>query len=119
VSAPDFQLSVMPLGRGCVVAVAGELDLAGAPELECELIRAVAIDGERAVLDLTGCEFLDSSGLEAILHAARRVSDLGETMHVVCPDGQVGRVLDLTGSDLLVKRFDHRAEALSSLRECR
>jgi anti-sigma B factor antagonist len=115
VPIPDFQISIKPLNPGCVVAVTGEVDLAVAGEMEAELMRAVAIDGERAVLDLTDCEFLDSSGLEAILHAAGLVADLGGRLRVICPDGQVGRVIELTGSDRLIKRHIDRAGALASL----
>lgn len=97
--------------------VDGELDLAVATALERELLRAIAIDGEGTVLDLTDCDFVDSTALEVILHAGERVSALPHAtkMRVVCPNAQVRRVMELTGSDRLLARFDTRREALLAL----
>jgi anti-sigma B factor antagonist len=46
----------------------GELDMAGAPELEARAKRLCAGRASELVLDLSQLEFIDSAGLNSILH---------------------------------------------------
>jgi anti-anti-sigma factor len=117
IPGPALVLNVVPAENGSVVAVSGELDLAVASRLERELSRAISLDGEGTVLDLTDCDFVDSTALEVILHAGERIRHLPHAtkMRVVSPNAQVRRVMELTGSDRLLARFDTRREALASL----
>ncbi|MET0749523.1 MAG: STAS domain-containing protein, partial [Solirubrobacterales bacterium] len=50
-------------GRRLMLAVHGEIDLANAGLLDAELERAEETDAEEIVLDLSGVEFIDSTGL--------------------------------------------------------
>jgi anti-anti-sigma factor len=117
IPGPGLVLNVVPVENGSVLAVSGELDLAVASRLERELSRAISLDGEGTVLDLTDCDFVDSTALEVILHAGERIRRLPHAtkMRVVSPNPQVRRVMELTGSDRLLARFDTRREALTSL----
>jgi anti-anti-sigma factor len=93
---PFFSLVVRDSDDGSAVAlVAGELDVATAPELA----RALAgIDGDVTV-DLSGATFADPSGLRVLL-AARAG---GCRLRVVRRGGgPVARLLTLTGTDTLL-----------------
>ncbi len=94
---PFFSLVVRDSddGSAVVVSVAGELDVATAPELA----RALAgIDGDVTV-DLSGATFADPSGLRVLL-AARAG---GCRLRVVRRGGgPVARLLTLTGTDTLL-----------------
>jgi anti-sigma B factor antagonist len=95
---PFFSLVVRDSDDGgAVVSVAGELDVATAPELA----RALAgIDGDVTV-DLSGATFADPSGLRVLL-AARAG---GCRLRVVRRGGgPVARLLTLTGTDTLLTR---------------
>jgi anti-sigma B factor antagonist len=52
-----------------VVSLAGELDVASAADLEAVIVRVCREDTTELVLDMTSVEFIDSSGLNAILRA--------------------------------------------------
>jgi anti-anti-sigma factor len=80
-------------GEAAVIALMGELDIAGAKALEQEL---AAVDAEAAVLDLRGLEFMDSSGLRAIVMCAQRAQDAGRRFALVPGAAQVMRVFDIT-----------------------
>ena len=77
------------------IELAGELDIATAPELENVLETRFADPGADLVLDLQGVTFLDSSGLRAVLVASRAAKDAGRRLVVVPGDGQVLRVIRL------------------------
>jgi anti-anti-sigma factor len=52
-----------------VLALDGELDIATAPDVEAAIARARAGGLERLVVDLRELEFLDSTGIQALLRA--------------------------------------------------
>nr|HMS72905.1 STAS domain-containing protein [Baekduia sp.] len=76
------------------VVAAGELDLATSPGLEVALLGAFDSDKQQISVDLTGIDFLDSSGLKVIVEAARR--DNGGRLSIAASDA-VRRVIELSG----------------------
>src|SRR4051812_14700323 len=98
--APSPTLSVNLEHRPgvAVVDVTGELDLDGAPIL-CAAIESAALD-EHVVVDLSRVGFCDSTGLKALLDAAREIAARGRRLPVVAlEDGPVGRVIAMTGAE--------------------
>lgn len=85
---------------GTVVSVHGELDLATAPQLEEAL--AARAPGTRLVIDLSGCTFLDSSGVRVLALTANTVAGEGGRLELVVVDSAIGRVLEITGIDGLM-----------------
>ena len=88
---------------GCaVVAVEGEVDLATAPRLR-EALAAVVAEGHlRVVVDLSATEFLDSTGLGALVTGLKRVRARGGDMKVVCTSPRVCKVFEITSIDKVV-----------------
>ena len=80
-------------GRTVVIALAGELDLAGAATLEQEL---AGVEARAVVVDLRGLGFMDSSGLRALAVAALRAQSAGRRFALVPGAAQVMRVFDIT-----------------------
>jgi len=101
-----------------VVAVRGELDLSTAPELEGPLQAAVS-SGDRLLLDLSECEFIDSTGIAMIVRAWQQLNaDDGEQAKLAICSGneQVRRVLEITGLELSIPVQANREQALAELR---
>ncbi|MCW2968459.1 MAG: anti-sigma-factor antagonist [Solirubrobacteraceae bacterium] len=65
----EFEADIEARGDELWVLPRGELDLAGAPELQEALHLALASDARAIVIDLRGLEMLDSTGLRAVLEA--------------------------------------------------
>jgi anti-sigma B factor antagonist len=79
-----------------VVRVRGELDLSTAPELCGRVERAAG--NRRVMIDLSGVEFCDSTGLRALVGATREIEiNGGKAALVVPPEGSLARVLELSG----------------------
>jgi anti-sigma B factor antagonist len=78
-----------------VLALIGELDLASAPQLEHELAKAQA-PGTRIIIDLSGLEFIDSSGLHMLLSANRRFEQNGHELVLRRGPRAVQRLFELT-----------------------
>jgi anti-sigma B factor antagonist len=109
----DFAVDVDPnVQGGILVQVTGELDLATSGELEAALEQA-DLSG-RVVIDLTECEFLDSSGLRVLLAGATRSEAEGGRVVLVAPDPGIRRVLELTGVESKLAVHETRDSALES-----
>jgi anti-sigma B factor antagonist len=80
------------------VVVSGELDLYREPELRSCVDDVLAEDPpERLVLDVRGLQFLDSSGLRALLTCRDRARATGVPVTLAVSSGPVTRLLDLAG----------------------
>jgi anti-sigma B factor antagonist len=100
-----------PLG----LTVHGELDSATAPLLE-DAMREAALETSGAfVLDLSGLEFMDSSGVSTLLQARALLGREERALALVCPPGPARRVLDLVGISELFTLFDTRDDAAGAL----
>lgn len=83
--------------------LAGDLDMAATFEVEPEFDRLVAGgDVRRVVLDVADVDFIDSAGLGTLLSIRERTSQLGIDMALVNVSHPVRRILDLSGSSVLL-----------------
>src|ERR1700691_5321054 len=86
-------VSTVPL----VVGVSGEIDIASAPKLREELLRALHRHGARLALDLGGVTFMDCAGVNVLLTARRHARLDGGWVRVERASRRVRNVLKLTG----------------------
>ena len=78
-----------------VIELLGELDIAGAPSLEEELLSIEASDAAAIICDLRGLEFIDSTGIRLLVMASDRCSASGRLTILRGPK-QVHRVFEIT-----------------------
>ena len=114
-SAVDFSLTSHSPSAGLhVLAVTGELDLATTPELRQELTRIIGGGGGRAVVDLSGCDFVDSTALGALLFGAKGLRAGGGDLLLAAPQNHVERALDVTGLKRALRTYRTLREALDA-----
>ncbi|MGE5281182.1 MAG: STAS domain-containing protein [Chloroflexota bacterium] len=95
-----------------VIAVEGELDMNTAAQLERELQAPLAGPDAGLVIDLSECEFIDSTGIALIVKAWQQL-DGG---FALCGIGdQVARVLEITGLEQAIPTHAGRAEAIAEV----
>jgi anti-anti-sigma factor len=122
VSPAPFETSAAELDDGVrVIAVRGELDLSTAPDLEGPLDEAVATGDAAVLVDLSECEFIDSTGIALIVRAWQRLDRTadgdGTGRLLICSGNeQVRRVLEITGLELSIPIHEDRESALAALR---
>lgn len=100
-------------------AVQGELDMNTAPELERELEEVLSREGASVMLDLSECEFIDSTGIALIVRAWQRLGGNGSgrgRLVLCCFKPQVERLLKITGVASSISMHEEREAALAELR---
>jgi anti-anti-sigma factor len=96
---PRFDVSVERAGSTAIVRLAGELDLATAPELT-DVLHGLEPGCKRIILDVTGLDFIDSTGLRLAVMEHDRASADGFEFVITGATGAVLKVLRLTGLDV-------------------
>ncbi len=77
-----------------VLTLFGDLDMAGAPALRQAVVAEVTLGTRLLVLDLTAVDFLDSTGLGAVVGGLRRFRAHKGDLMVVCPEPRIRRVFE-------------------------
>lgn len=96
-----------------VIQVEGELDMNTAPQLERQLEAPLAAPDSNLLIDLSRCEFIDSTGIALIVRAWQKL----DQRFSICGIGdQVKRVLDVTGLEATIPTHRSRDDALAQLR---
>lgn len=97
-----------------ILQLQGELDLSTASRL-AEPLRRLLGRGEAVVVDLTGVQFIDSSGIAVLLNPMRN-GDRSPPLHVAITAGsQVDRVFEVVGLGRTLRVFSSPEDALNAL----
>jgi anti-anti-sigma factor len=102
---------------GIVMAVVeGEIDLSNAPGLLVELTAGVPNSARGLLLDLSGLEFLDSSGVHMLYDVADRLATRQQRFAVVLEAGAPPRrAIELSGVEPAVWLHADQTSALAAL----
>jgi len=101
VPAVELNVSSRSHGDHVIVTAAGEIDLYTAPKLQSDLAAIIegAAPATRVVLDMSGVEFCDSTGMNALLAGLRQVRGRGGDLELAAPRPAVMKILQVTGLD--------------------
>jgi anti-sigma B factor antagonist len=101
-------------GVAVVAPTVRRLDASVAPAFKQQVVRLVEAGDRRLLLDLSGVDFLDSSGLGALVSILKALGGQG-TMAVCGAKGAVLSLFKLTRMDKVFAIHADRAEALARL----
>jgi anti-sigma B factor antagonist len=76
-----------------IIKLTGEIDLSNAASVRATIESTVSAAPERIVFDLSGLDFLDSSGIALLLYAAAKSG----SVQVRNPSDIVRRIIEVTG----------------------
>jgi anti-sigma B factor antagonist len=84
-----------------IVIAAGEIDLYTAPKLQADLARIIDNAGPaaRVVIDMSGVEFCDSTGMNVLLSCLRQLRERGGELELARPRPAIKKILQVTGLD--------------------
>lgn len=87
-----------------IVSLDGEIDHHSATEIREGLDKMIAVSRPKVmVLELSGIDFMDSSGLGLVLGRYRRLNEMGSQMVIKNPGARTEKILAMAGVDKLIK----------------
>ena len=111
----DLTLNEHPAGPDrTVVEVSGEIDVYTAPKLREALLSLVDSGTYRLVVDMSGVEFLDSTGLGVLVGGLKRVRAHDGAIDLVVTQGRILRIFKITGLSKVFSIYDSVDEALAN-----
>ena len=111
---PHFELVEESGDAGAhVICVRGEIHVTTAPQFAEHLTEAVESGKTAIVLDMTGVEFIDSTGLSVLLTGLRLVNQRHGRLALVCANPTVLRLFQITNLDSTFDIFADRPAAVA------
>lgn len=109
----ELKVTSLVQGDRIVLSVHGEIDLYTVPRLQRELASALAQGGPvQLVIDLSGVDFCDSSGVNALLAAHRQAREGGGELALASPRQAVRKILQVTGLETVFTVIESPAHAV-------
>lgn len=99
-----------------VLVVEGELDISSVRDFE-QALKPLEVAASAVVVDLRSLNFIDSTGLRAILRSDSRMRTAGKRFALVPGSGPVQRVFRLTGLDSRLEFVDEPSKLGSDQNE--
>ena len=84
-------------GNALIFRLKGSLDLATSPTVRAALLEAANDGKHEIIVDLTHVQFIDSTGLGALIGGHRRALEHQGGVRLVVNDGPISRLLNITG----------------------
>src|SRR3954463_13533625 len=91
-------------GTTATVGAQGEIDLSTVDDLRAAVTAAAADGVETLLLDLTGVEFIDSTGLGGLLELRSTLRSRSVELQISADDGPVKQAMQITGLSELLAR---------------
>jgi anti-sigma B factor antagonist len=97
-----------------VVTTPDEIDLRNADTLRAALFAAAATNQPVVVVDMSGTEFCDSTGLNVLVRAQKQADAEGRQLRLVVRGAALHRILSVSGTGRLFQIFDSLDQAVEA-----
>lgn len=109
----DIKVTTREAGDRTVIDVEGEVDVFTAPKLRETIIGAINDGKDRLIVNLSGVDFMDSTGLGVLVGGLKRVKERNGELAIAGAQGTVLRVLNVTGLNAVFPLHDSVDAAVS------
>jgi anti-sigma B factor antagonist len=99
---------------GVRVTVTGDVDLYTSPQVRKELLAAAETRPSLIVVDLSGSNYMDSSGVATLVECLQRLDGYGGRLALVGVHGEARDVFEMARLSAAFKFYDSEAEALAA-----
>lgn len=94
-----------------VLTTTGRFNMVSAPRMKARIDETVAGGSSRIVVDLAGVDFMDSSGLGALIGGLKTARQASGDLRIAAAGEQVVTVLRLTNLDRILQPYPSVEEA--------
>ena len=112
----DLGIAVRRNGKVTVIQLTGELDAYTSARFREVMVDAIENGGENLIVSMADVEYIDSSGLGALVGGLRRSSERNGRIVIVCAQRQVRKVFEITGLEKVFPLYSNEDEAVRAFR---
>jgi anti-sigma B factor antagonist len=98
-----------------VIALGGEADVYTSPRIKQEIVDLLNNGTHKLVVDLTGVEYLDSTGLGVLIGGLKRPRARDGDLKLICDNLRILRIFEITGLTKIFDIYRSESEALEKL----
>jgi anti-sigma B factor antagonist len=109
----DLDLETSTQGAATVISLRGEIDVYTAPRLRQTLIDLISEGASDIVVDMSGVDFLDSTGLGVLVGGLKRVKAKEGSLKLVVTQEKILKIFDITGLTKVFPIFGSLDEAVA------
>lgn len=109
----DLEITQESVDDMLVLHLEGELDTYNCGQLRSTLVEHVEEGKNRIIVDMTGVEYIDSTGLGSLVGGLKRVSEHGGVMRIVCRNPQILKVFEITSLNKVFPMYATLKDALA------
>lgn len=111
----DLQINVRKVGEANIIDLNGELDAYTSPRFREVMLDLIEDGGAKLVINMANVEYIDSSGLGALVGGLKRASERHGRIVVVCTSPQVKKVFEITGLEKVFPIYDSEDNAIKAV----
>jgi anti-sigma B factor antagonist len=98
-----------------VIRLGGEVDVYTSPRVKQEILDLLNGGISKIVVDLTGVDYLDSTGLGVLIGGLKRSRERDGDLKLICDNVRILRIFEITGLTKIFDIYRTEAEALEKL----
>jgi anti-sigma B factor antagonist len=110
----SLDMTIEEKGESTKVVLRGRFDTTGAILIEMPF-NAVTSEKRAIVVDLSAVTFMSSYGIRVLLVGAKTIKSRGGKLAILCPEGNVAKVLEATGTNTLIPVYPTPDAALAAV----
>lgn len=111
----DLQINVRKSDPVQLVELTGEVDAYTSARFREVMIELIEDGGANLVINMVKVEYIDSSGLGALVGLLKRVSERNGKIMIVCNQAQVRKVFEITGLEKVFPIFETESDAIAAV----
>lgn len=111
----DLQISVRNDGAVPIIDLVGEVDAYTSARFREAMVDLIEAGAASLIISMMQVEYIDSSGLGALVGGLKRSTERGGRIIIVCDNPQIRKVFEITGLEKVFPLFDTEAEAVGML----
>lgn len=98
-----------------IIDLAGELDAYTSARFRETMIELIEAGAASLIISMMKVEYIDSSGLGALVGGLKRSSEHGGKIVIVCDNPQIRKVFEITGLEKVFPLFEAEDDAVKVL----
>ncbi len=110
----DLDIAVRRNGKVTTIELSGEVDAYTSARFREVMVETIENGGANLIVSMLGVEYIDSSGLGALVGGLKRASEHDGRIVIVCDQPQVRKVFEITGLEKVFTLFDTEDAAVGS-----